>query len=171
MQLHINKDDTVSVDMGQPKLHPVDIPLQAKKQDVLYTLPIASDNDCAVHAISVGNPHAVMVVEDITSIDITDLGRKISEHIFFPEQTNASFMQILNPSHVRLRVYERGCGETHACGSGAVAAAAIGRLYHHLNEEVTVSLPGGDLHIRWPTADSSIILTGPATFVYEGTLL
>lgn len=171
MQLHINKDDTVSVDMGQPKLHPIDIPLQAKDQDILYTLPITSDNDCAVHAINVGNPHAVMVVNDIASIDIAGLGKKVSEHAFFPEQTNAGFMQILNPSHVRLRVYERGCGETQACGSGAVAAAAIGRLYHQLNEEITVSLPGGDLQIRWPTVDSSIVLTGPATFVYEGKLL
>lgn len=171
MQLQINKDDTVSVDMGQPKLHPGDIPLQATKQEILYTLPITDGEVCTVHAISVGNPHAVMVVNNIANIDVTGLGEQISEHALFPEQTNAGFMQILSPSHVRLRVYERGCGETSACGSGAVAAAAIGRLYHQLNEQVTVSLPGGDLEISWPILDSSIFLTGPATFVYEGKLL
>jgi diaminopimelate epimerase len=171
MELQINKDDTVSVDMGQPKLHPGDIPLQAMKQEVLYTLPMVDAKNCAVHAISVGNPHAVMIVNDVITVDVSGLGKKISEHPLFPEQTNAGFMQLLSPSHIRLRVYERGCGETRACGSGAVAAAAIGRLYHQLEEQVTVSLPGGDLEISWPTLDSSIFLTGPATFVYEGKLL
>ncbi len=171
MQLHINKDNSVTVDMGKPKLQPADIPLLTKKQDVLYSLPIANDNPCSIHAISVGNPHAVIVVPDITTASVNVLGKKISEHPLFPEQTNTGFMQIINPNHILLRVYERGCGETRACGSGAVAAAAIGRLYHQLIEHVTVSLPGGDLLVSWPALDGSICLTGPATFVYEGELI
>ena len=171
MQLHINKDDTVTVDMGQPKLNPIDIPLAIKNQDKFYTLPMAHDESCMIHAINVGNPHAVMIVSDTTSAPVQDLGRLISTHPLFPLETNAGFMQILSPRHIRLRVYERGCGETRACGSGAVAAVAIGRLYHQLDEQVTVSLPGGDLSVSWPTIDGSIFLTGPATFVYEGTLM
>ena len=132
---------------------------------------MANDEFCSLHAISVGNPHAVMVVSDVMSIDIQNMGKKISEHPLFPKQTNAGFMQILTPNHIRLRVYERGCGETRACGSGAVAAAAIGRLYHHLAEQVTVSLPGGDLLVSWPRLDGPIYLTGPAVFVYEGSIM
>ena len=171
MRLHINKDNSVTVDMGQPKLQPVDIPLLARKQETLYTLPMVNNAPCSIHAISVGNPHAVMVVADIHTLELQNMGQKISEHPLFPEQTNAGFMQILSPSHIKLRVYERGCGETRACGSGAVAAVAIGRLYHQLSEKVTVSLPGGDLSVHWPKINASIFLTGPATFVYEANLL
>jgi diaminopimelate epimerase len=110
-------------------------------------------------------------VTDIDSADVHYLGKQISEHILFPEQTNAGFMQIMNPTHIRLRVYERGCGETSACGSGAVAAVAVGRKYHHLAEQVTVSVRGGELRVDWPNLEGSIFLTGPATFVYEGKLL
>ena len=171
MQLQINDDDTITVNMGQPKLQPDDIPLAVKNQAVYYNVPMANDEFCSLHAISVGNPHAVMVVSDVMSIDIQNMGKKISEHPLFPKQTNAGFMQILTPNHIRLRVYERGCGETRACGSGAVAAAAIGRLYHHLAEQVTVSLPGGDLLVSWPRLDGPIYLTGPAVFVYEGSIM
>lgn len=170
MKLRINDDETVTVDMGKPRLEPKDIPLLAVEQDVHYPLPI-EDVTYSVHAVSVGNPHAVMIVDDLKQAPVQTLGKQISEHPSFPEQTNAGFMQIIDKSHIRLRVYERGCGETSACGSGAVAAVAIGRLFHHLNDEVKVSLPGGDLVINWPSVDSSIYLTGPATFVYEGTVL
>ena len=171
MVLHINDNDTVTVDMGKPKLNPKEIPLVAATQDVLYTLPTDDNKNYMLHAVNVGNPHAVMVVPDLTAADVDNIGKKISEHPFFPEQTNVGFMQIVNKNHIGLRVYERGCGETQACGSGAVAAVAVGRLYHQLTEEVTVSLPGGDLQIRWPALDASIFLTGPATFLYEGNLM
>ena len=171
MQLQLNNDESVTVNMGQPKLNPADIPLNIKEQDKRYTLPMANDESCIIHAINVGNPHAVMVVSDTTNAPVQELGKRISKHPLFPQETNAGFMQILNPHHISLRVYERGCGETRACGSGAVAAAAIGRLYHQLAEEITVTLPGGDLLVSWPTIDASIFLTGPATFVYEGKLL
>ncbi len=171
MQLHLNQDDTVTVDMGQPKFHPDDIPLMMAKQDVFYALPLANETSCAIHAVSVGNPHAVMVVPDVAHAPVHHLGKQISEHPLFPEKANVGFMQLESNSHIVLRVYERGCGETRACGSGAVAAVALGRLYHQLNEQVTVSLPGGDLLVSWPNPHASIFLTGPATFVYEGRLM
>lgn len=170
LRLSMNSDKTVTVEMNQPELRPAEIPLNIQDQAELYFLPLSAKG-CHVHAIQVGNPHAVVVVSDVTTAPVVSLGKQISEHPLFPLQTNAGFMQIMNPHHVRLRVYERGCGETQACGSGAVAAAAIGRLYHQLADEVTVSLPGGDLCVRWPSLEGPIFLTGPAAFVYEGHLL
>lgn len=170
MHLQINKDNSISVDMGIPQLAPTKIPLIAQQQAIQYELTLSNGNVTTIHAISVGNPHAVLVVDDIDQAPVTELGQQISLHHRFPEQTNTGFMQIMNPQHIKLRVYERGCGETQACGSGAVAAAAIGRLYHGLEEQITVSLPGGDLVIHWPDTNGAITLTGPATFVYEGMI-
>ena len=171
MQLQLNDDKTVTVNMGQPKLNPVDIPLLADNKKPLYNMTLENNETREFHAINVGNPHAVLVVSDFNTTTIEHLGKFISENPLFPEQTNVGFMQLINPHHIRLRVYERGCGETRACGSGAVAAAAIGRLYHQLTDRVTVSVQGGDLQIYWPTIDGDIFLTGPASFVYEGSLL
>jgi diaminopimelate epimerase len=171
MELRLNNDETVTVDMGKPRLNPSDIPLLVERKSSLYTLPITDHLTHNIHAISVGNPHAVMMVPDVNDTPVSEWGPQISGHALFPEQTNAGFMQILTPQHIRLRVYERGSGETAACGSGAVAAAAVGRLYHHLQEDIKVSLPGGDLIVSWPHLDGPIFLTGPATFVYEGSLL
>ncbi len=171
MELHLNSDHTVTVDMGKPKLKPQEIPANFPNQAPFYELTYGVGEIAQIHAINVGNPHAVMIVPDVASMNLNTLGKQISEHPLFIEQANAGFMQILNPSHICLRVYERGCGETSACGSGAVAAAAIGRLYHQLSEKIKVSLPGGDLMVSWPNLNGSIFLTGPATFVYEGRLI
>lgn len=170
MKLHINTDNTVRVAMGVPKLNPVDIPFIAEHQAKEYQLPLEQGKKATIHAISVGNPHAVLLVQDIATAPVHTLGQQISLHPHFPEQVNAGFMQIINPQHIQLRVYERGCGETLACGSGAVAAAAVGRLYHNLEQQIIVTLPGGDLIINWPKLDEAITLTGPAVFVYEGTV-
>lgn len=170
MSLHINSNNTVSVEMGLPRLNPVDIPLLANDQQVNYLLELHDHRPVSIHAINVGNPHAVLLVEDVEQTAVDILGPQISLHHQFPEQCNAGFMQIIDSGHIKLRVYERGCGETQACGSGAVAAAAIGRLFHNLDERITVSLPGGNLIIDWPQPDSPITLTGPAVFVYEGQL-
>lgn len=171
MELHINQDNSVSVDMGIPTLAPENIPFIAKQQQHEYSLKLNHDQNISIHAISVGNPHAVLIVPDVTTALVELLGPQISLHPRFPEQTNTGFMQIVNSHHINLRVYERGCGETLACGSGAVAAAAVGRLFHNLAEQITVTLPGGNLTINWPETNGSIRLTGPATFVYEATLL
>lgn len=170
MTLHLNADESVTVDMGKPQLAPAEIPLLVKEQQAIYSLPLSTHEQVEIHAISVGNPHAVMLVPDTMNVNVDTLGKRISEHPLFPEHCNAGFMEIIDKSHLRLRVYERGCAETRACGSGAVAAAAVGRLFHQLNEQITVHLPGGDLVIDWPSTDASIRLTGPATFVYEGHL-
>jgi len=171
MKLEINEDHSVSVAMGIPLLAPETIPLIAEQQARDYQLELANGESISVHAINVGNPHAVIVVNEIDSAPVHRLGPLVSHHLHFPEQTNVGFMQIINPSQIKLRVYERGSGETLACGSGAVAATAIGRLYHGLTERVTVSLLGGDLVIDWPNPKQSIVMTGPAQFVYDGTLL
>jgi len=170
MSLHINADSSVSVDMGIPRLSPSDIPFIAEQQSVEYSLELQQNKTVHFNALSVGNPHAVLVVEDIDKAPVHTLGSEISVHPRFPAQVNVGFMQIVTPNHIKLRVYERGCGETQACGSGAVAAAAIGRLYHQLDKQIKVTLPGGDLFIDWPAFNESLILTGPAVFVYEGIL-
>lgn len=170
MQLQINPDQTVTVEMEQPNLNPEAIPLHVPQQDTHYQLSLRNGKQYIVHALSVGNPHAVMRVAHVEQAPVQDLGKQISEHKLFPEQTNVGFMQIISSSQIHLRVYERGCGETQACGSAAVAAMAVGRLYYQLDEQVTVYLPGGKLIVHWPSLKSPIFLTGPATFVYEGVL-
>lgn len=170
MQLTINKDNSVTVDMGIPRLKPKDIPLFMPEQEALYSLSCSNNQIIKIHSINVGNPHAVLLIDDLDTTPVQSLGQEISTHPLFPEQVNAGFVQIMNPEHIKLRVFERGSGETSACGSGAVAAAAIGRLYHKMAAQIKVSLPGGDLIIDWPDINKSITLTGPACFVYEGVL-
>ncbi len=168
MQLQMNADETVTVDMGQPRFAPTQIPLLAETELDRYSLPLKHRQTCEVHAVNVGNPHAVLRVAHLETANIEEIGPQISTHAYFPEQTNAGFMQIVSPQQIKLRVYERGCGETRACGSGAVAAVAIGQRYHQLAERVTVNLLGGDLIVS--AHEGSLFLTGPATFVYEGKL-
>lgn len=170
MELEINSDETVTVNFGIPKRLPKDIPLLAADLSPVYQLPLANGVSHAVHAINVGNPHAVTVVNHLAHTPVETLGKEISEHSQFPEQVNAGFMEIIDKHHIKLRVFERGCGETQACGSGAVAAAAIGKLFHHLETPITISLPGGNLHVEWANEESPIFLRGPASFVYEGVL-
>ena len=168
MDLIINADDSISVNMGLPRLNPSDIPLIADSERSEYTLELSKGKIQNIHAISVGNPHALLIVEDLDTAPVHSLGQEISHHKRFPEQVNVGFIQIIDKTHIKLRVYERGCGETLACGSGAVAAAAVCRLYHHVAKTLRVSLPGGDLIVSWPSFEEPIVLTGPATFVYEG---
>jgi diaminopimelate epimerase len=168
MQLQINNDETVTVAMGVPKLIPTEIPLLVHSQQPLY---FEEEKRLEFHALSVGNPHAVIIVADVTKAEVALVGKYLSEHFLFPEQTNVGFMQILDPHNIRLRVYERGCGETSACGSGAVAAVAAGKLFHNLAPDVNVELPGGKLFVSWSDPQAPIYLTGPATFVYEGRIM
>ncbi len=168
MTLHINQDETVTVDFGKPQLIPSKIPLKVDSQQSTYLIPI-KDHIQHVHALSVGNPHAIIPVKDILTAEVALLGQAVSEHPLFPEQTNVGFMQIVDKNHIKLRVYERDCGETEACGSGAVAAVAAGRLFYHLEETVCVQMQGGALTVTWPNTKDVIYLTGPAEFVYEGT--
>lgn len=159
MSLHINKDDTVTVDMGQPHYHSISSSI------------LLNGHHYTFQEIDVGNPHAVLICDDVEQAPVDTIGKQLSQHPHFPNQCNIGFMQILAPDHIKLRVYERGCGETLACGSGAVAAMAIGTLFHGLEQKVTVSLPGGTLSIQWSNSTSPIFLTGPASFVFEGVIV
>lgn len=170
MTLQINDNNSVTVDFGVPEWQPAAIPLNAAEQADAYALPLADGSLHQVHALSVGNPHAVTVLTSLAQAPVASLGQQISEHALFPEQCNAGFMCIRNPGHLDLRVYERGCGETQACGSGAIAAAVVGRRFYGMDARMQVTLPGGNLLVEWHDRDSPVLLTGPACFVYEGVL-
>ncbi len=170
MQLCIEDDASVTVSIDKPILDPIKIPLLYKTQQISYSIPLDFDKGCVVHALSIGNPHAVLVVDNLNDDCVAKYGKAISQHELFPEQVNVGFMQILSNSHIKLRVYERGCGETKACGSGAVAAAAIGILYYDLADAVLVELPGGNLKVSWPDIHAGIFLNGPTQFVFSGEI-
>lgn len=171
-QLHLilEDDDQVTVNMGVPRLDPADIPFQAPGRAPQYTLAISDEAPLEIGAVSMGNPHAITLVADIESAPVERLGPKIERHPRFPQRVNAGFMQIIDFETIRLRVYERGSGETLACGSGACAAVVIGRLWDQLAPHVKVSLKGGDLVVSWAGTGSPVYLTGPATQVFQGRI-
>ena len=168
IELIVNGDQ-VTVDMGIPDFTPESLPFLADKQAETYDL-VVNGVEYAIGAVSVGNPHAVMLVDDVEKIDIEVLGKAIESHAQFPNRVNAGFMQIIDSNEIRLRVFERGVGETLACGTGACAAVAVGRLLGKLDERVTVHLHGGDLMISWPGEQQKLLMTGPATTVFQGKI-
>ena len=165
--LKVLPDNRVTVDMGVPRLDPQQIPFQAQQQAITYSLPLR-DATLQISAVSMGNPHAVTVVDDVANYDVTGIGAEVERHSAFPRKVNAGFMQVLNSREVKVRVFERGVGETLACGTGACAAVVAGRLRQLLEREVTVHLPGGDLTIRWDGENKPVLMTGPATTVFHG---
>ena len=169
MVLYLEKDGQVTVNMGKPDFVPANIPLKANKQENTYILRL-DDKTLFCGAVSMGNPHCVIEVENVDTTDVLDIGPLVESHERFPERVNVGFMQIINESHIRLRVFERGSGETLACGSGACAAVAIGQIQGKLSKDVRVDLPGGTLRIRWPGPDSVLKMTGPAEHVYDGQI-
>lgn len=162
-------DGSVQVDMGQPSFAPADIPLIAEAEAARYWLDIDGTN-VAIGAVSMGNPHAVLQVPDIDTAPVERLGPLLESHPRFPERVNVGFMQVISATHIRLRVYERGAGETLACGSGACAAVVIGQRWELLDAAVTVDLPGGQLMIERQGSTAHVLMTGPATTVFEGTI-
>ncbi|MCG9779658.1 diaminopimelate epimerase [Photobacterium damselae] len=170
MLLKLENDDQVTVNMGVPIFDPAKIPFRANQAEKTYILR-AGDQTVFCGAASMGNPHCVTVVDDVLIADVETLGPLLESHERFPERVNVGFMQVMSRSEVKLRVYERGAGETQACGSGACAAVAIGRQQGLLDEEVTVSLPGGDLRIRWNGNGSNLFMTGPVAHVFDGQVL
>lgn len=165
----LGEHSEVTVDMGPPVLEPAMIPFSADQQNITYPLQVAG-NDYDISAVSMGNPHAVMVVADTETTPVAELGPLIEFHPRFPERVNAGFMQVLSPDSIRLRVYERGAGETLTCGTGACAAVVAGRLRGLLAEEVSVNTHGGTLRIRWDGGQNSVWMTGPTATVFEGQL-
>jgi diaminopimelate epimerase len=169
IRLSIQADGQVSVDMGSPRLEPPEIPFLADARATSYQLTLDGEA-LSIGAVSMGNPHAVLRVEDVDSARVAHLGPRIEHHQRFPNRVNVGFMQIVDRGHIRLRVWERGAGETLACGTGACAAAVVGRLQGDLDEQVRVTLPGGDLVIHWPGAGASVVMTGPASRVFDGVI-
>jgi diaminopimelate epimerase len=167
LRLQVQADGQVAVDMGQPRLEPAEIPFFATERAHRYS--IAADGvELEVGVVSMGNPHAVLVVDDADRAPVAHLGPLLERHGRFPRRANVGFMQIVAPDRIRLRVFERGTGETLACGSGACAAVVVGRLWGLLWPNVRVELPGGELTIHWAGEGESVILTGPAMTVFEG---
>ena len=170
IRVRYERDDRITVDMGVPGLEPADIPVTAMKRSGKYTLSIAG-GVLDISAVSMGNPHAVVQVDDVASAPVETLGPVIQENSFFPEGVNVGFMQVVDRTRIRLRVYERGAGETLACGSGACAAVVAGYLERKLDNAVEVELPGGNLSIFWHGEGEPVLMTGPATYVFEGRIV
>ena len=167
--LDLQDSNLVKVNMGIPRLEPAEIPFIFQQRQMLYTVEIGQ-NSVQLAAVSMGNPHAVLQVADTETAPVALLGPTLESHPLFPKRVNVGFMQIINPQHIRLRVFERGVGETRACGTGACAAAVAGRLQGLLAEQVQVDLPGGRLQIAWQGEGQPVYMTGPATTVYTGTV-
>ena len=159
----------ISVDMGVPDFDPRSLPFEAAAESDSYPLEVAG-RTLAIAAVSIGNPHAVLGVESVDAAPVATLGPAIERHARFPKRVNAGFMEVEGRSHIRLRVYERGAGETPACGTGACAAVAVGRRSGLLDAEVQVSVRGGELRVNWAGVGGSIWLTGPAEISYQGHL-
>ena len=165
----LEKDGRVTVDMGVPQFEPARIPFEAPGRAVIYDLSV-DGRRVDVSVLSLGNPHAVQVVPDIELAPVATEGPLIERHPRFPQRVNAGYLQVVNRRHIRLRVYERGAGETLACGSGACAAVVAGITRGLLDRDVTVTTRGGDLGISWAGAGAPVMMTGPAETVFEGEM-
>ena len=173
-------DGSITVDMGAPVLEPALVPFDAaglagvaEGSDTLWPLDLAlpgHSSPVLVSVVSMGNPHAVQVVEDVDAQDLEQSGPLIEHHPRFPRRVNAGYLQIVDRHHVKLRVYERGAGETLACGTGACAAAVAGILRGRLDSPVRISARGGELSIAWQGPGHPVLMTGPAVTVFEGTI-
>ena len=165
-----NKVTMVKVDMGEPDLTASHIPIKAQTEQVIDE-PIEVDGKTyRITGVSMGNPHGVVFLDDIDSLDIEKIGPSFENHVRFPDRINTEFVQLDNRSHVRMRVWERGSGETLACGTGACAVAVACVVNGLTQREVTVSLRGGDLKICWDEKDGHVYMTGPATVVFDGEI-
>jgi len=159
--------EQVSVTMGVPDFDPASLPFEASGEAYVYPLAVGA-SEVEIGAVSVGNPHAVIRVPAVADAPVARLGPAIENHPRFPKRTNVGFMEVVDRGHIRLRVHERGTGETRACGTGACAAVAVGRRHGLLDENVRVDLPGGRLDIQWQGPGAVIWMTGPAVRAFEG---
>ena len=165
----IEPDGQVTVNMGVPRFEPAEVPFEAPARAAVYDLEVGGAG-VKVSVLSMGNPHAVQIVPDVDTAPVATQGPLIERHPRFPRRVNAGFMQVLDRAHIRLRVYERGVGETLACGTGACAAVVAGRQLGLLDDTVAVRLPGGVLHIAWAGVGQPVWMTGPAVAVFDGTI-
>ena len=169
MEVTTKAKNQVTANMGEPIFTPADIPFSSQQQDKLYTIEAESKN-FEIAALSIGNPHAVIQVDDIDTTAVEDIGPLIQGHDQFPESVNVGFMQIIDRQNIKLRVYERGVGETQACGSGACAAAVAAIQQNLVDFKVNIELLGGELCIEWLGEGEPILMTGPAKTVFHGKI-
>jgi len=165
--LSFTDNDLITVNMGIPRHLPAEIPVISEQESRFYTVNV-NGSEKAFGAVSMGNPHAVLQVNDIKTAPVETIGAALESHKIFPERANIGFMQVLDKNAIKLRVYERGAGETQACGSGACAAVVIGIEQNLLSDTVRVELPGGELNIRWAGRGEPVFMTGAAVSVFEG---
>lgn len=170
LTLTTHNDGQVSVAMRRPLFAPAALPFDAAEERALYLLEV-DGQQLEIGAVSVGNPHAILRVDDIDNAPVALLGPAIGQHPRFPQQVNVGFMQVVSKHEINLRVYERGSGETLACGTGACAAVASGIRQGLMASPVDVHLPGGQLTIEWPGEDADLIMTGPAVRVFDGRVV
>jgi len=178
IELKGNTDGQITINMGSPAFNPADIPLAAETQQELYDFTIntnaessgGSEHTVQLSAISMGNPHGVLLVENTELAAVETWGPVLENHPKFPNKANIGFMQVIDRSTIRLRVFERGAGETRACGTGACAAAVAAIQRGLADSEVVVHLPGGALTVQWEGERSPVFMTGPASTVFEGTI-
>lgn len=162
-----NVDDSITVNMGTPQFEPSKIPFKAAKEEKTYIIRF-EDETIFCGVVALGNPHCVVSVTDITAVDVDRLGTRLANHDRFPDKANIGFMQKINENQIKLRVFERGVGETRACGSGACAAVAVGIIQNLLQPNVEVILAGGSLSINWQGVGMPLYMTGAATHVFDG---
>lgn len=167
IELNLRPDGQVVVDMGAPRLEPAQIPFQAEREAPSYEVELDGQRH-ALAAVSMGNPHAVLRVDDLDQAPVHSLGARLEVHPRFPKKVNVGFLQVIDRQHARLRVWERGAGETRACGTGACAAAVAAIRQGWMDSPVQIELPGGTLSIEWAGPGQPVMMTGPAVRVYEG---
>jgi len=169
LQLSIDDQQNYTAALGIPNFEPAQIPFEAEQHALTYAIE-TDEQSVEIAVLSLGNPHAVLQVDDIQQAPVEVLGPLLESHSRFPERVNVGFMALLTRHEINLRVYERGAGETQACGSGACAAAVAGITQDLLDSPVKVNLPGGSLTITWLGEDQPVSVTGPATTVYQGRI-
>jgi diaminopimelate epimerase len=169
VRARVREHGMVSVEMGVPNFDPRSLPMRAPRESRSYVLEV-DGSAREIGAVSMGNPHVVLRVADTRTAPVARLGGALQQHEDFPQRVNVSFMEVIDPRHISLRVFERGAGETLACGTGACAAIAVGRRWELLEEEVRVDLPGGTATVSWGGSGQPVWLTGPATTVFTGSV-
>jgi diaminopimelate epimerase len=170
LELETLADGRVRVNTGVPQFAPDAIPLAGFARAERYSIALPDGSRLSCGAVSMGNPHAVILTDDIETAPVAEIGAALQQHAAFPQRVNAGFLQIVDAAHAKLRVFERGAGETLACGSGACGAMAVGRLWGLLGAQVEMSLRGGKLALQWEGGDAPLWMTGPAQTVFEGSI-
>ena len=170
IELQMLRDGQVRVDAGVPNFEPSALPFTAPARALRYSVTLAGSQMIELGAASMGNPHAVIATQDVATAPVEEIGRALQNHPAFPQRVNVGFLEVVDTRRAKLRVYERGAGETLACGSGACAAMAVGRLWGVLGESVQMQLPGGTLRLDWAGEGQKLYMTGPAERVYQGEI-